>query len=431
MSPREGRLSVLFRGWIAIPHSYAMVNCFQLLHLYKNHKDKIDIYIEETEYFRKEWNNSRKLVYGEENNAILQSLKKWNGERVDLVYSITYPYNISDVKIGGKSIPKCVFYTSEFSWIDRNYFCLDNYRFAEDVDITQHLAKNNDIFFTSPSVWSSKGITRFGIPDQKNRIITHGVDQTIFKLLPKATSKNGGIREQIRKFYKVKDTDILLINIGAMTQNKGIMLILYTLNVLVNKLNKPEFKLLLKGTQDLYTSKEFLETYFTQLQADNHMTKEDTANLLTNHIIFSDRTLGYDRINDFFNAADLYISPYLAEGFNLTVLEALSAGLPVLVPETGSTKEYINDIYANGGGKDFIFQVKSDVVSNGDMKQNSISLNDLINLVVNNIPNLHRMKTERYMLYKPLSDYMATHYSWDRVSDLLMDYFNQITNRLN
>ena len=41
----------------------------------------------------------------------------------------------------------------------------------------------------------------------------------------------------------------------------------------------------------------------------------------------------------------LYISPYLAEGFGLTMLEALASGLRVLVPRTGSASDYIDPIY--------------------------------------------------------------------------------------
>ena len=50
------KLKILFRGWIEIPHSYACVNCFQLVHFYKKYHNKVDIYVEEMPYFRKEWN---------------------------------------------------------------------------------------------------------------------------------------------------------------------------------------------------------------------------------------------------------------------------------------------------------------------------------------------------------------------------------------
>ena len=93
---RKEKISVLFQGWTQIPHSYASVNCFQLIHLYNNYNKYIDIYIQEMPYFREHWNNAKKLVYGEKYNNILRNLKEFNGEYIDLVYSITYPYNINN-----------------------------------------------------------------------------------------------------------------------------------------------------------------------------------------------------------------------------------------------------------------------------------------------------------------------------------------------
>ena len=67
----DRKLNVLFEGWINIGHSYAIVNCFQLIHLYKNYKDKINFYVREREYYRKEWNDKRTLVYTPEYNKLL------------------------------------------------------------------------------------------------------------------------------------------------------------------------------------------------------------------------------------------------------------------------------------------------------------------------------------------------------------------------
>ena len=185
-------------------------------------------------------------------------------------------------------------------------------------------------------------MVKYGLPEEKNRIITHGVDGSIFKF-------DVSNRMAIRKFYKVRDDDILLINIGAMTGNKGMLYILQILHCLVNRLRKLHYKLLLKGTGDLYQSKEMLESYFQHLKSNNVMTSDEMNLLLSDHIIFTDKTLSYSKINDLFNAADLYISPYLAEGFNLTSLEALSAGLPVMISSTGSTgtllKQYMEYRY--------------------------------------------------------------------------------------
>ena len=417
------KVKILFRGWFEIPHSYSMVNCFQIVHLYKRYNKNIEFYVTEMPYYREEWNARRKLVYSEEYNEIIRNFKKWDGEDVDMVYSITYPYNIDPVVINGKSIPKCVFYTSEFSILDPNYFSQQTLDLSKDDFIKNHIVENKNLFMTSPSVWSSLGMEKYGLEESRNRIITHGVDQSIFKF----DTKN---RDKVRKFYNIKETDILMINIGAMTNNKGMMYILQILHCLVNRLNKTNFKLLLKGTGDLYQSKEMLELYFEHLQNSNVMTKDEMNNLLNNYIIFTDKTLSYTKINDLFNAADLYLSPYLAEGFNLTSLEALSAGLPVMISKTGSTKEYMSDIY-NNGGSEHIFYIESTVIDVGDgKKQNDIDFMKFLNLIIDNENKIKDLQNCRnnggVETYKIMKRYIMENYSWEKVSELLYDYFTYI-----
>jgi len=153
-------------------------------------------------------------------------------------------------------------------------------------------------------------------------------------------------------------------------------------------------------------------------------------NLLTNHIIFTDKTLSYEKINGLFNAADLYISPYLAEGFNLTSLESLSAGLPVMISSTGSTKEYIQDIYKNGGDKHIIY-IESSVVEIGNqMKCNNINLDTVINTLLNNEEHIKYMKMLRNSnnieLYNTMRHFIVNNYSWNNVADLLFNYYKYI-----
>ena len=128
----------------------------------------------------------------------------------------------------------------------------------------------------------------------------------------------------------------------------------------------------------------------------------------------------------------MYVSPYLAEGFNMTTLEALSAGLPVLVPMTGSTREYIENIY-NNGGKEFITYVKSvevQVTTSG-FKQNHIDVDDLINTLVERESYINGMKEGRYK-YNELKDvYIRENYSWSKVAELLYDYLEEIKNLLS
>lgn len=424
----ESPLKVLMRGWTRIAHSYSICNFFQIINLYINYgpngkikKNAIVIYIEEAPYFNPEWNNKKKWVYTEEYIKILTNLKVYNGEKVDIIYSMTYPYNIS-VTNENKDIPKCIFYTSEFAKLNANYFTVDK---PLDLDtskyndyIKSYINTFKNIYFTSPSLWSSRGMIEYLDKNDihnRNRIITHGVDTSIFK-----KHLNNTIRNKIREKYKVKHDDILMINIGAMTTNKGILLILEALNILVNRQSKKQFKLMLKGSGDLYKCKTFLNTYFSDFKKNGVMTEVEINYLLENHIIFTENTLSFQLINDLYNSCDVYISPYLAEGFGLCHLESLSAGLPIIVPKTGSATDFLDAIYKNHGN-DYITYIDSVIGMTQDgFCQNIITIDNLLN-TLNNI-DFKKQKTN----YNKMFDFINKEFSWDHVSTLLFDYLNFI-----
>jgi len=357
-------ISVLFEGWRLLQHSYGNVLAFLLIHLWKQYgpdkMNEIIFYVRECSYPDINWKNNQKLTYSREYNRILKNFKAYNGEKVDIIYRQTYPYNLEPPQTP-TPIPVCVFYTSEFAVLNNSYFHHD-----PKQDIRNYLIKNPNFYFTAPSEWSSRGMTPFLEDKTRNRIVSHGVDTSIFY-----RHSNDSMRQQIRRKYGVLDNDILLINIGAMTMNKGIFLILEALHHLVI-IKKLPFKLLLKGMTDLYKSREFVDAYI------NHLGYNATN--LKSHIIFIDGTLNYSEINDLFNASDLYISPYLAEGFGLTMLEALASGLRVLVPRTGSASDYIDPIYKNGG-EQYIYYVDSVIIQdNTGLYKNQIDKTGIIDI---------------------------------------------------
>jgi glycosyltransferase involved in cell wall biosynthesis len=288
-------ISVLFEGWRLLQHSYGNVLAFLLVHLWKQYgpdkTNEIIFYVRECSYCDINWKNNQKLTYSKEYNQILKNLKQYNGEKVDIIYRQTYPYNLEPSQTP-TPVPVCVFYTSEFAILNNSYFHHD-----PKQDIKNYLIKNQNFYFTAPSEWSLRGMTGYLDDKKRNRIISHGVDTSIFY-----RHSNDSIRKQIRRKYNVLDNDILLINIGAMTMNKGIFLILEAFYNLVI-IQKLPFKLLLKGMTDLYKSREFVDAYI------NHLGYNTTT--LKSHIIFIDGTLNYSEINYLFNSAELSISQYL------------------------------------------------------------------------------------------------------------------------
>ena len=412
-------ISILFEGWRLLQHSYGNVLAFLLVHLWKlygpdgKNGNQINFYVSECSYYDVNWKNKQKLVYSPEYNRILKNFKVYNGEKVDVIYRQAFPYNIqlhnSKVPVPVPvPVPICVFYTSEFAVLNNSYFDLN-----QRHDIRDYLSKNRNIYFTSPSEWSSRGMVGYLDDTTRNRTISHGVDTSIFY-----RHSNDSIRTQIRRRYGIQDTDILLINIGAMTMNKGIFLILEALYSLVVDKKLP-FKILLKGTTDLYKSREFVNSYLLNLGCSS-----DKLDKLKEHIIFIDGTYNYSEINDLFNAADLYISPYLAEGFGLTMLESLASGLSVLVPKTGSASDYIDGIYKNGGDQ-YIYYVDSTVIQDGTgFYKNMIQTNDIVNILLKNMKNIKTVRDDK--TYLLLKRYIKKNYSWYKISVELYNYLCDI-----
>ena len=80
-----------------------------------------------------------------------------------------------------------------------------------------------------------------------------------------------------------------------------------------------------------------------------------------------------------YGISDCYVSPYLAEGFGLTPLEASSSGTPIVVTKGGSTDDYFNPIMGT--------QIQSKLIrvkSASYLRPNVDSLVESINLVIAN-----------------------------------------------
>jgi glycosyltransferase involved in cell wall biosynthesis len=413
-------INLLIEGWFNIPHSYANVVCFEMYAMHKRYSNEINFYICEKEYFSPNWKKT--MVLPEHYRKVLfdtSVFKPYKNEKIDLIYRVVFPYDIS-INNNNMNIPKCVFYTSEYAIVPSDYFMSTKGRFSDMSVLKKYLSTfRKNLYFTCPSKWSSLGLDKIDesyTNENKNRIITHGVDTTVFYKDPEG-------RNRVRTKYGIKDNEVLLMNISALTGNKGIIFIMITLAILV-KNGFTNTKLLIKGIADLYQTTNVIQGYFNQLS--NYVSKEECENLIKNNIVITYDTLTFEQMKDLYNACDLYISPYIAEGFNLTPLEALACGCNVVVSSTGSTEKYINDIYDNGG-KDFVHRLNSKVITDADNKSfNEINVNDLINLVYNFV-RIHQVDKD----HSKMLEYIEKEYSWNKVTELKVDYFKEIIKASN
>jgi glycosyltransferase involved in cell wall biosynthesis len=101
----------------------------------------------------------------------------------------------------------------------------------------------------------------------------------------------------------------------------------------------PHARLLLKGIDTLYNSKAML---FGKLEALLASEKQ--------RIVQNTRYIGapfsFRGMARLYQAADVFVSPYRAEGFNLPVLEAAACGLPVICTRGGPTDDFVTDAFA-------------------------------------------------------------------------------------
>ncbi|KAJ3065661.1 hypothetical protein HDU98_010954 [Podochytrium sp. JEL0797] len=376
--------------------------------------DTLSLYVREREYYRPEWETKRDTI-----PSLLEKYKDRlivydeTRHQVDLIYRITFPYDIS-LTPSNQHLPVHVFYTSEFSKLDHTYFRVAYPKDTPPTNtyIQEYLTQFQNISFVTPSEWSSLGMNEFC---SRQTIIPHGVDTDLFYY-------DRSKRKQTRARYGIEPTDILLLNIGAMTKNKGILYILQALNAVVVKMGKTNVKLLLKGTGDLYDSKLFLESYFDELLTTGTIARDDLTRLLENHIIFTEATLPFEHMRRLYNAADLYFSPYMAEGFNMCCLESLACGLPVIVPKTGSTTQFIPPARDSYDG--LVFHIESKVVEISQLKVNQMEGDALMKTF---LEALAAVETNRdggvTPCEKEFYKWVHREYNWNAVAKQLFSLF--------
>ena len=89
----------------------------------------------------------------------------------------------------------------------------------------------------------------------------------------------------------------------------------------------------MKGLDALYSSKDFLLKQAEELTPDE-------ADRVRERLTYIGETLNFQEMARLYQVADAYVSPYLAEGFNMPCLEAAACGAVVICTEGGSTDDF-------------------------------------------------------------------------------------------
>lgn len=319
---------ILIEGWRDINHSYAMVNQYQLLEM---HRMGLDLQHLDLPFFKEEWNSvDNDSGFEDSDKNKIASIQKANPQLIhDLTYRISYPYRFYP----SQSEKLFVFGTSEYQNIDN---CIYENGLQEGIN-------NPSLTVVTPSNWSKIGFLNAGFDESRVAVVAHGISQKVYK--PISFSR----RKQFRDALKVSDEDFLILSLGAMTPNKGVdILILAFANL---KTKYPHLKLVLKDSSNLFGF-----GINEILQYINNQNPKLVSENISKSIISISINLSQNQLNGLYGAADCYVSPYRAEGFNLTPLEAAASGIPIVITKGGSTDDYFHESFA--------LQIESTLIKN-------------------------------------------------------------------
>jgi glycosyltransferase involved in cell wall biosynthesis len=301
--------TLLVEGWRFIPHSYAVVNQFQLLSLLN--EPGLRILHRDMPYFREQWRPVNGL-FSSEAEAALRAIPAVTGEaQADAVLRITYPYNLAP----SPHRRTCVFGTSEWG-------CVPDHYLAQNRSLRKVMSESDCLILTC-SKWSRDGFVQSGADPNRVVVIPHGVDPLIYH--PLAEAERTALRGQLGW------TGFVFLTVGALTPNKGLALLLKAFAAVSQ--HYPHVRLVIKGLDSLYPSRALL------LRQAKGLTQAE-GQRVQDRLLYLGQTLSFTEMAQLYQGADAYVSPYLAEAFNMPVLEAAASGALVICTAGGATDDF-------------------------------------------------------------------------------------------
>jgi glycosyltransferase involved in cell wall biosynthesis len=348
-------------------------------------KRDINLYHNDRLYYEPHWKPSYHLFDVEDTNS-LKSLKSMPvGTKPDVLYRIDSPFDFTPAASGRLF----VFGTCEYGIVRPDML-------AGNISLTNALSKSDAVIIT-PSNWSKNGFLRSGAPAERVIVIPHGIDTNLFRVLPEQE------RISLRKRLGWQQDSFVLLSVGAMTENKGIRYLLKAVAILAQRY--PQIKLCLKGLDSLYTSRKNIEDSADLLTPDEYYQLQNALVYIGGDVSFSDMA-------NIYNACDAYVSPYIAEGFNMPVLESAACGLSVICTAGGPTDDFVHESFSK--------KISSTMLHGTDGRIGVLpDLGHLIELIKESIEKGTRSQETRL----ESSSIIAKNFTWHQAVDKLMDAF--------
>tara|TARA_B100002051_G_C16743937_1_gene646203 strand:- start:733 stop:1881 length:1149 start_codon:yes stop_codon:yes gene_type:complete len=213
-----------------------------------------------------------------------------------------------------------VFMVSELDQLSPTYI-----KFAGGFSSLRRIHDQCNFIFT-PSEWSRQSILNTGLDQNNVFVVPHGIQP-----LDLSSDTRKSIKKQLRDKLKITQEKIVILHVGAMTDNKGI-------DVLIKAISLSNYSkkicLLMKGNDSLFSSNKIVNRVL-KFCADQGLSLPE--------IKYIGNNLSKNSLTHLFLSCDLYASLFRSEGFNLPVAEAINLDIPVLVSQAPPVTEYLQD----------------------------------------------------------------------------------------
>jgi glycosyltransferase involved in cell wall biosynthesis len=189
-----------------------------------------------------------------------------------------------------------------------------------------------------------------------------------------------------------------------MTPNKGIDLLLKAFAETSRTFR--DARLVLKGFDQLFSSKDRV------LAAIKDLPTHDQARVVENCIYLGEPVTNQEIARPY-QAADAYVAPYRAEGFNLPELEAAACGIPIICNGDGPTEDFVTDLFCRKIESKYVACKYHDEDANV-LEPNLDHLVNLMNAIIEDA-------TWRKGAAQSGPMHVAAHFTWDSVVSNLVD----------
>ncbi len=143
-------------------------------------------------------------------------------------------------------------------------------------------------------------------------------------------TQSGTFSKSSNKSWKIKNkiNGPVVLFVGKLTETKGIPYLLKSVKKVAEKFKNVKFVLVggLEHEQDL---------------KENPWIKVTKEYKIENNVYFAG-TVPFYKLPEIYSSADVFVLPSLREGMPLVVMEAITAGLPVIATKVSGTKEVLN-----------------------------------------------------------------------------------------